>query len=193
MAMSVLLVVMMLTAVIYSIFSGTVSEMSSGLLTGAEQAVRLGISMAGVLCLWSGVVEVMRRAGLMDKLSRLLRLPLGALFPEARKDDSLRGDLAASVSANLLGLGNAATPLSIRACTRLHDTAGHTGIASDSVCMLVILGAGSLQIIPATVAAARASLNAANPFDILPAAWLATAISCATGITGALLLRKVWR
>ncbi len=193
MAMSVLLVVMMLVAVIYSLFSGKVSEMSSGLLGGAEQAVTLGIKIAGVLCLWSGVVEVMRRAGLIQKLASLLKYPLGALFPEARSDDSLRGDLAASVSANLLGLGNAATPLSIRACTRLHDNAGRTGVASDSVCMLVILGAGSLQLIPATIAAARASLNAANPFDILPAVWIATAVSCATGIIGGFLLRKVWR
>ncbi|MDR1669875.1 MAG: spore maturation protein A [Oscillospiraceae bacterium] len=193
MAMSVLLVVMMLVAVIYSLFAGTVSEMSAGLLGGAEQAVKLGITMAGVLCLWSGVVEVMRRAGLIKKLSDLLKFPLGALFPETRSDDSLRGDLAASVSANLLGLGNAATPLSIRACSRLHESAGRTGVASDSVCMLVILGAGSLQIIPATVAAARASLNAANPFDILPAVWFATAVSCATGILCGLLLRKLWR
>ncbi|MDR1692280.1 MAG: spore maturation protein A [Oscillospiraceae bacterium] len=193
MAMSVLLVVMMLTSVVYAICAGTVTEMSAGLLEGAELAVRLGISMAGVLCLWSGVVEVMRRSGLMLKLSSLLKGPLSVLFPETKTDPDLRSDLAASVSANLLGLGNAATPLSIRACTRLHDNAGRTGVASDSVCMLVILGAGSLQLIPATVAAARASLNAQNPFEILPATWLATFVSCTAGIACGLLLRKIWK
>jgi spore maturation protein A len=188
--MSVLLAVMMLCAIIFSIFQGTTAEMSAGLLEGAREAVSLAISMAGVICLWCGVVEVMRRSGLMEKLAKALRLPISALFKEARGDASLRGDIAASVSANLLGLGNAATPLSIRAATRLHDISGRSGLASDSVCMLVILGSCSIQVIPATIAASRAAQGAANPFDILPAVWIATLVSCTAGVTAGLLLRK---
>jgi spore maturation protein A len=191
MAMSVLLAVMMLCAIIFSVITGTAAEMSYGLLEGAREAVNLALSMAGVLCLWCGVVEVMRRSGLMEKLAKALRLPISALFEEARGDTSLRGDIAASISANLLGLGNAATPLSIRAATRLHDLSGRTGLASNSVCMLVILGSCSIQIIPATIAAARAAQGAENPFDILPAVWIATLISCTAGITVGLILRKV--
>jgi spore maturation protein A len=193
MAMSVLLVLIMLCAVIFSLFQGTTAEMSAGLLEGAKDAVGLAISMTGIICLWCGVVEVMRRCGLMEKLAKALRLPLGALFPEARKDISLRGDIAASVSANLLGLGNAATPLSIRAAAKLHDKSGRTGLASNSVCMLVILGSCSIQLIPATIAAARASQGAVNPFDILPAVWITTLVSCTAGIIAGLLLRKVWK
>lgn len=193
MAMSILLILIMVCAVVFSMLQGTTAEMSAGLLDGAKEAVNLALSMAGVICLWCGVTEVMRRAGLMEKLARLLRMPLSALFPESRSDSALRGDIAASVSANLLGLGNAATPLSIRACNRLHDVSGRTGVGSDSVCMLVILGAGSIQVIPATIAAARASQGAVSPFDILPAVWIATLVSCATGIIGGLLLKKVWR
>jgi spore maturation protein A len=201
MAMSILLVVIMLCAILFSLFQGTAAEMSSGLLDGAKDAVNLALSMAGVICLWCGVVEVMRRCGLMEKLAGLLRLPLSALFPEARKDDGLRGDIAASVSANLLGLGNAATPLSIRAATKLrevselkHPSIGPGGpTASDSVCTLVILGSCSIQIIPATIAAARASQGAASPFDILPAVWIATVISCAAGLLAGFLLKRVWR
>ncbi|MCL2004317.1 MAG: spore maturation protein A [Oscillospiraceae bacterium] len=193
MAMSVLLAVFMLCAVIFSIFHGTTAEMSAGLLGGAKDAVSLVLSMAGVVCLWCGVVEVMRRAGLMEKLADVLRLPIGALFPESKKDASLRGDIAASVSANLLGLGNAATPLSIRAAARLHDISGRTGEASDSVCALIILGSCSIQIIPATIAAARASQGAASPFDILPAVWIATVAGCASGIVSGQLLKRVWK
>ena len=201
MAMSVLLVVIMLSAVLFAAFQGTTAEMSAGLLDGAKDAVSLAISMAGMICLWCGVVEVMRRCGLMEKLAKILRLPISALFPEARADGGLRGDIAASVSANLLGLGNAATPLSIRAATRLREISeynlmspgGSPAPASDSVCMLVILGSCSIQIIPATIAAARASQGAASAFDILPAVWIATAVSCAAGIIAGLLLRKVWR
>jgi spore maturation protein A len=193
MAMSVLLVIMMLCAIIYSAFSGTTAEMSAGLLEGAREAVSLALSMAGVICLWCGVVEVMRRSGLMEKLAKALRLPITALFKEAKTDASLRGDIAASVSANLLGLGNAATPLSIRAATRLHDLSGRSGTASDSVCMLVILGACSIQVIPATIAAARAAQGAANPFDILPPVWIATLVSCAVAVSMGAALRKVWK
>jgi spore maturation protein A len=190
MAMSVLLAVMMLCAILFSVLQGTSAEMSAGLLEGAREAVSLALSMAGVLCLWCGVVEVMRRSGLMEKLAKFLRLPISALFEEARGDSSLRGDIAASISANLLGLGNAATPLSIRAATRLHDLSGRSGTASNSVCMLVILGSCSIQVIPATIAAARAAQGAAAPFDILPAVWIATLISCTTGITAGLIMRK---
>lgn len=192
MAMSVLLILMMLAALAFSLINGTVAEMSAELLAGAGKAVDLSLSMAGVLCLWSGVVEVMRRAGLMDKLSGLLKAPLTRLFPEARTDGALRGEIAAAVSANILGLGNAATPLSIKACTRLHDKSGRTGVASDSVCMLAILGSCSIQLIPTTVAAARLTAGAANPFDILPAVWITTIASCAVGIGLGRVLAKCW-
>jgi len=190
MAMSVLIVTMMLVSLVYAVATGTAGTLTTGLLEGAGQGVSLALSMAGMLCLWSGVVEVMRQAGLMEKLARLLRAPLAALFPESRADEDLRGDIAASVSANLLGLGNAATPLSIRACMRLRQTSKLTGVASDSVCMLVILGATSIQIIPATIAAVRAAQNAANPFDILPAVWVTTVASCAAGILMGMMFRK---
>lgn len=193
MAMSVLLVVIMLSAILFAAFQGTTAEMSSGLLDGAKDAVSLALSMAGVICLWCGVVEVMRRCGLMEKLAKLLRLPISALFPEARADEALRGDVAASVSANLLGLGNAATPLSIRAATRLQDISGRSGTAGNSVCTLVILGSCSIQVIPATIAAARASQGAASPFDILPAVWIATVCGCAAGLLSGALLKRVWR
>jgi spore maturation protein A len=193
MAMSVLLAVFMLCAVLFSIFQNTVADMSAGLLEGAKDAVTLAVSMAGVICLWCGVVEVMRQSGLMATLAKALRLPISALFPEARKDPGLRGDIAASVSANLLGLGNAATPLSIRAATKLHGLSGRSGTASNAVCTLVILGSCSIQIIPSTIAAARASQGAANPFDILPAVWLATVVSCVFGLTAGALLKRVWK
>ena len=192
MAMSVLITAMMGLSIIWGITHGTADSVSAALLGGAGQAITLALSMAGVLCLWCGAVEVMRRAGLMEKLARLLGKPIVFLFPEARGDKSLRGDLAAMVSANLLGLGNAATPLSIRACARLNELSGGGGKASDSVCMLVVLGSCSLQLIPATVAAVRASSGAAAPFDILPAVWLATLVSCAVGISAAKLLGRVW-
>lgn len=193
MAMSVLFILMLCAAIIYAFINGTTDAVSTALLQGAGDAIRLGLSMAGVLCLWCGVIEVMRQSGLMEKLSSLLRFPLTFLFPEAKKDDALRADLATAISANLLGLGNAATPLSIRACTRLHEIAGNRGVASDSACMLILLSSCSIQLIPATIAAARAGAGAANPFDILPAVWLTTLAGSAFAVISGVLLRHARR
>jgi spore maturation protein A len=160
-------------------------------MEGARAAVDLCVSIAGMLCLWSGVMEVMRRSGLSEQLSRLLRPVLGRLFPEAAGDRRIMDALAANVSANLLGLGNAATPLGIEAARGLAKRS--PGTANDALCMLIVCNTASIQLIPTTVAAVRASAGSAAPFDILPAVWLASALSVCTGILACKLLARVWR
>lgn len=193
MAMSWVLLIMTGASILYSCWAGTTEQVAAAIMTGASKAVELGLSLAGMLCLWCGLTEIMRRAGLMELLAKIMRRPLRALFREVSGDSEAMENIAANVSANLLGLGNAATPLSIKAATRIHKLSGGTGTASDALCMLIVLNAGSIQIIPATVAGVRAQAGAAAPFDILPAVWIATVASCAVGIIAAKLLSKVWR
>ena len=170
---------------------GRAGGLASAALDGAGQAIQLGISMAGVLCLWMGVMEVMDRAGLARKLAKLLRPILGRLFPDFARDRGVMDTIAANVSANLLGLGNAATPLGMEAARRM---AGRTpGIASDSLCMLVVCNTASIQLIPTTVATVRAAQGCAAPFDILPAVWLASALSVGVGILACKLFARIWR
>lgn len=170
---------------------GRAGGLASAALDGAGQAIQLGISMAGVLCLWMGVMEVMDRAGLARKLAKLLRPILGRLFPDFARDRGVMDTIAANVSANLLGLGNAATPLGMEAARRM---AGRTpGVAGDSLCMLVVCNTASIQLIPTTVAAVRMAAGCETPFDILPAVWITSALSVLAGITAAKLLAKVWR
>ena len=170
---------------------GRAGGLASAALDGAGQAIQLGISMAGVLCLWMGVMEVMDRAGLARKLAKLLRPILGRLFPDFARDRGVMDTIAANVSANLLGLGNAATPLGMEAARRM---AGRTpGIASDSLCMLVVCNTASIQLIPTTEAAVRMAAGCETPFDILPAVWFTSALSVLAGITASKLLAKVWR
>ena len=148
--------------------------------------MELALSIAGMLCLWTGVMEVMRQSGLADKLSSLLAPVLRRLFPQAAKDRDTMDSISANLSANLLGLGNAATPLGIQAARRM---ARHTGgLASDELCTLVVLNTASIQLIPATIASVRAAAGCETPFDILPAVWLASALSVAAGLTAARLL-----
>ena len=113
------------------------------------------------------------------------------LLPRASRDDETLSAVSANVSANLLGLGNAATPLGIQAARRM--AAGCDGVASDELCLLVVLNTASIQLLPATIASVRAAAGCATPFDILPAVWLSSAASVAVGLTAAKLFSRVGR
>lgn len=191
MAMTVIWTGMTALSLLCALALGNAGGLASAALDGAAQAIQLGISMAGVLCLWMGVMEVMDRAGLAAKLAALLRPILRRLFPDFSDNRGVMDTIAANVSANLLGLGNAATPLGMEAARRM---AGRTpGVAGDSLCMLVVCNTASIQLIPTTVAAVRMAAGCETPFDILPAVWITSALSVVTGITAAKLLAKVWR
>lgn len=191
MAMSLIWVFMIVLSVVSSFFLGTGEQVSKAALDGAAAAVQLCLSMAGILCLWNGVMEVMRQSGLMRVLSRVLRPVLSLLYPQFKHDDSVMEPLSANVSANLLGLGNAATPMGIQAAARMNRK--NPGIATDPLCMLVVCNTASIQLIPATVAGVRAAAGAAAPFDILPAVWLASVCSVLTGILAVKLFQRLWR
>lgn len=159
---------------------------------GAQAGVTLAISLAGSICLWSGVGKLMEASGAMHKLSRLLRPLLTKLFPSSQNDSPLSGHLSANVCANLLGLGNAATPMGIQAAQRL-ALQSKNGIATDELCRLIVLNTASIQLIPATVAAVRSSLGCQSPFDILPAVWVTSFCSAGLGVVAAWILGKLWK
>ena len=191
MAMSYFLTAFFALALVFGGISGQWGAVSAAAMEGARAAVELCISMAGAICLWSGVMTLMDRCGLSQKLARLLRPVLRRLLPNASRDSETMAALSANVSANLLGLGNAATPLGIRAATRMAEGCG--GVASDELCRLVVLNTASIQLLPTTVAAVRSAQGCAAPFDILPAVWLSSALSVTAGLLAARGLQAVWR
>ena len=191
MAMSVIWTLMVGAAVVCALMTGSEGAVSAAALEGAAAGVQLSIALAGGLCLWSGVMEVMRRSGLAAGLSWLLRPVLGRLYPDFAAHPPVMDAVSANLSANLLGLGNAATPLGLEAARRMVERT--PGRASDSLCMLVVCNTASVQLIPTTVASLRAAAGSAAPFDILPAVWLASAISLTVGIGAAKLLARLWR
>lgn len=190
MAMSVLWVGMILVSLLCGLITGQGEAVATAAMTGAADGVELCISMAGILCLWTGVMEVMRRSGLSEKLSLLLRPILKRLFPDFARDQAVMDMVSANVSANLLGLGNAATPLGLEASRLMARRS--PGVASDSLCMFVVCNTASIQLIPTTVASVRSAAGSATPFDILPATWLASTLSVVAGITAAKLMSKFW-
>ena len=191
MAMAWIWTGMVAASVVYGLFTGTIGAVGNAAMEGAAAAVDLCLSMAGVMCLWSGVMEIMKATGMMDGLSRLFRPVLNRLLPNACKDPDTLAALSGNVSANLLGLGNAATPLGIRAARRMARGCG--GLASNELCTLVVLNTASIQLLPTTVAGVRAALGAENAFDILPAVWLASVLSVAAGLAAAKLFGRIWK
>ena len=177
------------TSILCAFLTGQGSALASSVLQGAQAGVTLAVSLAGSLCLWSGVGRLMETAGVTDLLSRLLRPVLCRLFPAAKQDDGLRSALSGNLCANLLGLGNAATPMGIRAAKRMKQ--GDT--ATDELCRLIVLNTASIQLIPSNVAAIRSSFGCATPFDILLPVWVSSLCSAAFGIGAAWILGKVCR
>ena len=136
-------------------------------------------------------MEIMNACGLSAGLARIFRPLLRRLLPQASRDQETLAALSANMSANLLGLGNAATPLGIRAARRMARGCG--GVASDDLCLLVVLNTASIQLLPTTIASVRSASGAQAPFDILPAVWLASLLSVTAGILMAKLLAALGR
>ena len=184
---------------IFSIFTGIScicalytqngSALAAAIPQGAQAGITLGVSLAGSLCLWTGVGHLMEKAGITGFLSRLIAPLLHRIFPGARSDPILAGCLSGNICANFLGLGNAATPLGIRAVQRMAER-GEPGRATDEMCRLVVLNTASIQLIPATVAAVRVSLGCTTPFDLLPAVWITSVCSAGLGVAMAWFLGR---
>ena len=173
----------------FGLATGNLDAVAEAALSGANSAIDLSLSMAGILCLWSGVMEIMNVCGLSTGLARLFRPLLRRLLPQASKDEKTLAALSANLSANLLGLGNAATPLGIQAARRMARGCG--GIASNELCLLVVLNTASIQLLPATIASLRSAAGCQTPFDILPAVWFSSILSVTVGLLTAHVLSRI--
>ncbi len=191
MAMAWLWTGMVAVSLIFGALTGNLNALSAAALEGAQSAVELCLTMCGVMCLWTGVMEVMNQCQLTDRLVSLFRPLLKKLLPQASRDSETLAAISANLSANMLGLGNAATPLGIRAACRM--SRGCKGVASNELCLLVVLNTASIQLLPTTLAGIRSSLGAADPFDILPAVWLTSLLSVLAGLFAAKLFARFWR
>ena len=182
----------LLISVVFALLTGNGSALAAAIPQGAQAGITLAFSLAGSICLWSGVGALMERIGATAALAKLLSPALNRLFSSAKTDPILAGDLSANICANFLGLGNAATPMGIRAAKRLVDPA-RPELATDQLCRLIVLNTASIQLIPANVAAVRSNLGSAAPFDILPAVWITSICSVAMGLTAAWCFGKLWK
>jgi spore maturation protein A len=191
MFMSVVLTGIFIASVLYGAATGAADAVGTAAMDGAAAAVQFIIATGGVMCLWCGVMRVMEESGVSAALSRVLRPVLRRLFPKASSRPEIMDALSANVSANLLGLGNAATPMGIKAAQGMSRLSG--GEASDELCLLVVINTASIQLLPTTVAAVRSACGAAAPFDILPAVWVSTAVSVTAGLLAAAVFSRFFK
>ena len=190
MLLGILITAIYLLCVLIAPLTGSAEEAGAAVMEGAQAAVPFVLEITGGICLWSGVLELLERSGVSAALARLLRRPLRRLFPRSSGEEQVLTALTETLSANLLGLGNAATPAGIRAAKGM-AALGQRG--ADELCLLVVLNTASLQLLPAMIASVRAAAGAASAFDILPAVWLSSVCSVGCGLLAAALFRRLWR
>lgn len=191
--MKIVLVVIPICSIIFALFNGTMPQVSAAILEKSGAAVELVISLCGVMCFWCGLMKVAERAGLTEKLAALLSPIAGLLFKGIKKGGRAMGLITMNLAANILGLGNATTPLGIAAMKAIADespSAEGAEYASDDMIMLAVLNTASLQILPATAAALRAANGVKKPLDILPCVWIVSLYSVTVAVLSAKLMSK---
>lgn len=180
--LNILWPIFIIISFIYAIFSGNVQEVNKSIFDSAGSAVELSITFLGTMCLWNGIMKIVQETSLMSKLTKLLKPIIRFLFPELKKDSPAKNEISMNIIANVLGLGNAATPLGIRAMNELQKENAKKDTLSNSMIMFIVLNTASLQLIPTTVIAIRTSLESENPSSIIVPVWIVTILAAITAI-----------
>ncbi|HEX2945109.1 MAG TPA: nucleoside recognition domain-containing protein [Clostridia bacterium] len=179
---------MLLVGFAVGILSGRLNEVTQAAFTSAGNAVQLCIGLLGIMCLWSGLMKVMEKSGLVRLIARFASPLMGLLFPKLNGSKKAQGAIVMNLAANFMGLGNAATPLGIKAMEELQKVNAGSDTASDPMCMFLVLNTSAIQLIPATVIAIRMDAGSAAPAEIMACVWFASACAMLAGITAVKLL-----
>lgn len=171
---------MILLSLIAAVINGRIDETVSAAFEGASMSVNTVLSFAGVMCFWTGMLKIAEKSGAADKLQRLLSPLVKRLFPKS--GEKARKYITMNMSANILGMGNAATPMGVKAMRELDEENKNPLYASDAMCMLVVLNTTSFQLIPTTIIALRTAAGSENPFSIVAPIWIASAVSVVSAV-----------
>ncbi len=177
---------------IYAIFSGRLPETNNSIFESTASAVNLCLTLLGTMCLWCGIIKIAMKTTIIDKLIKLFKPLLKKLFPEISENDEVHKEISMNIIANLLGLGNAATPLGLKAMRSLQKNNKNKKELSNSMAMLIVLNTASIQIIPTTVIAIRNSLGSIEPTKMLVPIWIATICAAIAAVTATKIFMKKW-
>lgn len=184
---------MIILSVICSVINGKMDVLTEAVTSGADKAIQLLISMAGVMCLWTGIMRIAEKSGITKGIAAILSPVLKRLMPDYETKSEAMQAVSANITANILGLGNAATPLGIRAMREMQNGNRLGDRPNASMIMFVVINTASVQIIPATAAALRQAAGSSDPYSILPYVWITSISALIIGVFAAKLLGKLRR
>lgn len=174
----------------FAIYSGNISNINSAIFSSAEQTVELCLTLLGTLCLWNGIMNIALKTSLIKKLTKFLKPLISFLFPDLKNDKKISEQVSMNIVANILGLGNASTPIGLKAISSMQEKNNDKSTLNNSMAMFILINTASLQIVPTTVIAIRSSLGSNNPSKIILAVWVATIAAFLTAITAGKILSK---
>ncbi len=184
--------IFIIISIVYAFCVGRIDEVNASIFESAESTVNLMLTFFGTLCLWNGIMEIATNTTLIEKLTKFLSPIMRIIFPGIRKEDKEYKEISMNMVANILGLGNAATPLGLKAMETMQEKNINKDRLSNSMAMLIVINTASLEIIPTTVIAVRTSLNSANPTSIIIPVWIATIAAFSTVVILSKILSKKW-
>lgn len=176
---------------IFAFFSGQLTDVNNSIFTSTSNAIELCLTLIGTMCLWCGIIKIAMKTSLVNILIKILKPILKKLFPEINEKDEVYKEISMNIIANLLGLGNAATPLGLKAMKTLQEENNNKDELSNSMAILIVLNTASIQLIPTTVIAIRTTLGAENPTEMLIPIWIATIAAAMSAIISAKIFIKV--
>ena len=182
--------IFIIVSFIYAILNGRVIEVNDSIFESTKSAVELCISLLGTICLWNGIMQIASKTNIVKHLSRILTPIMKKLFPDIRKGDKVHKEITMNIIANIMGLGNAATPLGLKAMKSMQKDNKEKNKLSNSMAMFIILNTASIQIIPTTVIAIRSSLGSSNPTAMIIPVWISTVLAASAAVISAKLLMK---
>lgn len=177
----------------YAIFSGNLENLNNSIFESTNSAIKLSIDLLGSMCLWSGIMQIASKTTLIENLTKLLNPLLNFLFPKLKENKKIKKEVSMNIIANILGLGNAATPLGLKAMKSMQEENKNKETLSDTMMMFIVLNTASIQLIPTTVIAIRNSLGSQNPTSIIFPTWISTIIAAVIGITVTKIIIKLTR
>lgn len=183
--------IFIIISISFAIVTGNIEKINNSIFESASTAVELTITMLGTMCLWNGIMEIASNTSIIDKVLKLLKPILKKLFPKIKENSKEYKEMSMNIIANLLGLGNAATPLGLKAMQTLQEKNADKKTLTDTMAMFIVLNTASLQIIPTTVISIRASLNSTNPTKIIVPVWIATISAAIAGILAIKIFARI--
>lgn len=191
--MNYIFFILIALSILIGIWNNTLNEVISAMLSACNTAVKISFSLIGIMAFWLGIMRIAEKSGLIKIIAKLLKPIAKLLFPDVKENSEAIGNIAMSVSANALGLTNAATPIGLKVMKELQEENPKKDEATDAMCMFLGMNTAGFQIIPATVIAILVGVGAKNPSEIILPTLIVTLLSFLTAIITALILKKLWR